>query len=140
MRERERGRESLRSPRVWGGMRVRYSGCFGCPGVTVLGGVLGGGAKRGSCTSACAGSGLAYDPATATVAGSGGSNANCLAVGSAIYSFWTSPPYPSPLVVQGTGGSGFGCGMFNLPTLVRDGNPTIGDATDPQISRFCACR
>lgn len=115
------------------------SGCFPCPGVTVLGACWSVGARGESCTSVCTRVGLVYDPATASIAGSGGSDANCLAVGQAIYPFWTSPPYPNPLVVQGAAGAGFGCGMFNLPTLLRDGNPTIGDATDSQVSRFCAC-
>lgn len=59
--------------------------------------------------------------------------------GQAIYPFWTSPPYSSPLVVEGIGGPGFGCGMFNLPTLIRDLNPTLGDAVQSNVSRFCAC-
>lgn len=116
------------------------SGCFPCPGVTALGACWSVGAKGESCTSVCTRVGLAYDPATATIAGSGGSDANCVAVGQAIYPWYTSPPYPSPLFIGGAGTSGTGCGEFNLSTLLRNGaTPTIGDASDPVKARFCAC-
>jgi hypothetical protein len=116
------------------------SGCFPCPGTLALGACwLHNGVKGDSCTSICAAHGLAYDPATATVAGSGGSSANCLAVASALFPFYTSPPYPSPLFVQNTSSSGVGCTVFNLPTLVRDTVPTLADAGDAQLARICAC-
>ena len=116
------------------------SHCFGCPGTVVLGACwLYHPTKGDSCTNMCAASGLAYDPATATVAGSSGSDANCLTVASALFPFYTSPPYPSPMFVQGTNSTGVGCTVFNLPTLVRDNAATLGDATDPQLARICAC-
>lgn len=115
------------------------SACLPCPGAAVLGACWVQASKGASCTSACTNSGLGYDPATATLAGSGASAADCLTLASAIYPFWTSPPYPSPLTVQNIGSSGVGCGVFNLPTILHDTNPTTGDATDAQVARFCAC-
>lgn len=115
------------------------SGCLGCPGTLAGGACWVLGAQGGSCLSACTGQGLAYDAATATYAGSGGSNANCLAVAQAMFPFYTSPPYPEPLQVQGTTSSGVGCTVFNLPTLIRDGNPTTSESVDAQLSRICAC-
>lgn len=116
------------------------SGCFPCPGVTAFGACWSEGGKGESCTTQCTRLGLVYDPATATVAGSGGSDANCIAVGQALYPFYTSPPYPSPLFIGGAAASGTGCGRFNLPTLLRNGaTPTIADALDSVIARFCAC-
>ena len=116
------------------------SGCFPCPGTVVLGACwLYNSIKGDSCTSICSAHGLAYDPATASVAGSGGSNANCLTVASALFPFYTSPPYPSPMSVQGTSSTGVGCTVFNLPTLVRDAVATLADAGDAQLARICAC-
>lgn len=122
------------------GCAFNTSGCFACPGTLFAGSCWVEGGRGDSCRNACTGRGLAYDAATATYAGSGGSDANCLAVAQAMFPFWTSPPYPEPLRVQGMASSGVGCGVFNLPTLLRDGNPTISDAVDGQVSRICACQ
>jgi hypothetical protein len=82
--------------------------------------------------------GMAYDPATATYAGSGGSDANCIAVAAAIFN-WTFPPAP-PIMVQALGSSGVGRGDFNFPAIVRDVTPTTAEAVDAKIGRFCACQ
>jgi hypothetical protein len=116
------------------------SGCFPCPGALVAGSCWVVGSDGASCRDTCASNGLAYDSATATYAGSGGSNDQCLAVAQALFPFWISPPAPQPLQVQGIASTGVGCGVFNLPTIVRDGNPTSGDAVDGQIGRICACQ
>jgi hypothetical protein len=45
------------------------------------------------------------------------------------------------LTLQPIPASGVGCGTLGSgpPSLVRDLNPTMRDAADPQIARLCAC-
>lgn len=122
------------------------SGCFACPGKIVGGYCWWKGPDGLSCANTCTSIGMAYDPATATYAGSGGSDANCSAVVSAWFN-WPVPPAP-PISIQGIGSSGVGCGDFNFPTVVngfaagavRDASPTLAEAVDPVIGRFCACQ
>jgi len=122
------------------------SGCFACPGKVVGGYCWWKGPDGLSCANTCASIGMAYDPATATYAGSGGSDANCIAVAAAWFS-WFSPPAP-PISIQGIGSSGVGCGDFSFPVIingaasgiVRDASPTLAEAVDAQIGRFCACQ
>lgn len=122
------------------GCALNTSGCFPCPGTTVLGACwLFNFTKGLSCGNVCAASGLTYDPATATVAGSGGSDANCSTVVGAIFPDYAGPAFPGPLVVQSTNETGVGCTVYNLPTLVRDIAPTLEDATNAQLARICAC-
>ena len=118
------------------GCHFNTSGCHTC---AELGGSIVGGscwflasAKGTSCTNECASKGLTYDAATKDYAGSDGTSPHCVEVANAIVfnPNWT---------VQPIGSTGVGCGIFNPPVLVRDGTPTTGEATDSQISRFCAC-
>lgn len=121
------------------------SSCFACPGKIVGGYCWWKGPDGVSCANTCASIGMTYDPATKTYAGSDGSNANCIAVAAAWFNWF--PPAP-PITVQGIGSSGVGCGDFNFPVivdgnaagLVRDASPTLAEAVDPVISRFCACQ
>lgn len=115
------------------------SGCFPCPGKMVGGFCWTKGGDGVSCANTCAGLGLAYDPATATFAGASGTDENCRAVAAAIFN-WPPPPTAPAITVQGIGSSGVGCGDFNFPAVVRDLTPTLAEAVDAQIGRFCACR
>src|SRR5262245_9938139 len=121
------------------GCALDTSRCLSCPGAMFGGACWLVGAVGASCSATCEAGGLSYDPATATFAGSGGSDANCLALVSAVFN-WMSPPAP-PLTLQPVGASGFGCGLLRglPPSVVRDLNPTMRDAADGQIARLCAC-
>ncbi len=121
------------------------SGCFACPGRIVGGYCWWKGGDGLSCANTCTAIGMTYDPATSTYAGSGGSAANCIAVAAAWYNWY--PPAP-PITVQGIGSTGVGCGDFSFPVIidgaasgiVRDASPTLAEAVDAQIGRFCACK
>jgi hypothetical protein len=98
------------------------------------------GAVGASCDATCTAEGLAYDPATATFAGSGGSDTNCSAVLGAL-------GHPGP-VFGGNLGTALGCiyGATAGPSLigVRDTSPTTSSAVassmlGTQIQRACAC-
>jgi hypothetical protein len=122
------------------GCAFNTSGCLPCPGLMYGGACwVSPAAKGASCTDRCASAGLSYDPATKTIAGSDASDADCLALVQAMFPTYTSPPYPEALHVQGISSSGVGCGVFNLPTILHDTNPTTGDSVDPQVGRICAC-
>lgn len=120
------------------GCAINTSGCFGCPGTIFNGSCWVKGGQGASCVNACLSVGMTYDPATA-YAGSATSCSACLSLAQAMYPWWTSPPYPEPLSVQGTGENGFGCAEWNLPIFVCDVAPTTGDAVHPQMERLCAC-
>jgi hypothetical protein len=114
------------------------SGCFPCPGKIVGGYCWWKGPDGLSCANTCAAIGMTYDPATATYAGSGGSDANCMAVAAAIYNWY--PPAP-PITVEGIGSTGVGCVDITFPTTVhRDISPTLAEAVNPSAARFCACQ
>jgi len=122
------------------GCAFELAGCFPCPGTTFGGSCWRVAAEGDSCTATCASVGMAYSTATRDFAGSGGSVENCQALAAAIFSWWVSPPAP-PFTFQGVASSGVGCGTFNgPPQIIRDINPTTGDAVDNQLTRFCACQ
>lgn len=114
------------------------SGCFGCPGTIFNGSCWVLGAEGASCVNVCTSRGMTYDPATA-YAGSTTSCGACLSLAQTMFPNYTSPPYPAPLQVQATDENGFGCAVFNLPTLVCDRATTTGDAVHAQMERLCAC-
>jgi hypothetical protein len=109
------------------------SGCFSCASV---GGVpVGGfcwflGASAASCLNTCVAEGLAYNAATLSHAGSGGSDANCDAVLLALG--YAGAP------VTTTSSSGFGCAISS-GSGVRDTAPTTSAATGSGVQRACAC-
>lgn len=121
------------------------SDCFACPGKIVGGYCWWKGPDGLSCANTCASIGMTYDPATATYAGSGGSDANCAAVATAWYNWY--PPAP-PITVLGAGSTGVGCGDFTFPNFMdglaygiyRDFSPTLAEAVNPTVGRFCACQ
>lgn len=89
-----------------------------------------------SCADACAGEGLVYDEATRTVAGSDGTDENCMAVLSGL-SF--------PAAWGGSfacGISGVGCSSIPIDFVSARcfSPPTTAEASEPNISRVCACR
>ena len=102
------------------------------------------------CASLCAESGLDYDPATATFAGSEGSDANCREVSGTW--FRASVVRFEGHLDDCTGlGGGLGCvghlassGGWSLPTFHVQrciAPPTMGDASPaPGYFRFCACQ
>jgi len=99
------------------------------------------GAIGDSCDATCAAEDKVYDPATATFAGSGGSDANCSAVLGAL-------GHPGP-VFGGNFGAAMGCvyGVTAGPSLIgaRDTSPTTSSAVVPttygtQMQRACACQ
>jgi hypothetical protein len=109
------------------------SGCFSCAGI---GGVMVGGscwflgASASSCLNTCVAEGLAYDPATLSFAGSGGSDASCDQVLIAL-GYLGAP-------VSSTSGSGFGCAISS-GSGVRDTTATSAAATASGVQRACAC-
>ena len=89
------------------------------------------GAAGADCTSTCAAVAKVYDPATASYAGSGGSDANCTAVGTALSP--GSASYPDQ------NDTGWGC-AFLLGGIFRDIAPTTASATQASFARICACQ
>jgi hypothetical protein len=89
-----------------------------------------------SCTETCAAHSLFYDPATQSVAGSGGSDVNCDIVIGAL------PGIPVGTVQTPTDASYAGLGCFSGVnyTRARDTNPTTADAKRSAHQRACACR
>ena len=84
------------------------------------------GATGADCNSTCAAAGKVYDPATGTFAGSGSSDANCTAVGSAL-----SPG--SPFIID-QNDTGWGCAVL-LGGIFRDTAPTTATATAMSFAR-----
>lgn len=127
------------------GCAFNTAGCFACPGKVVGGYCWWKGPDGLSCANTCASIGMTYDPATATYAGSGGSDANCAAVATAWFNWY--PPAP-PITVLGAGSTGVGCGDFTFPNfdsglaygIYRDASPTLAEAVNPTVGRFCACQ
>lgn len=100
------------------------------------------GAIGDSCDATCTANGRVYDPATATFAGSGGSDANCSAVLGAL-----GHPGPTPGFLASAGiGCIWGVAISGGGGVigVRDTSPTTSSAVAPtsfgtQIQRACAC-
>lgn len=91
------------------------------------------GALGADCTSTCAANSLSYDPATATYAGSGGSDANCTAVAVAVD---PSTTFNSDANLGGVGC----CDVFGAGAVAdRDLDPTTATATNGAVARYCAC-
>jgi len=92
------------------------------------------GAAGESCDTVCAGQGKLYDAATATYAGSGGTDAQCEAVLIAL-------GLPGPHNFSGTTScaQGFGCANSSSGSLHCDSPATTAGASTPTLSRACAC-
>src|SRR5262245_59540823 len=98
------------------------------------------GARGADCDATCAAQGMVYDGATATYAGSAGTNANCEAV-------LTALGHPGSVVNAAPGGSGgLGCYWFTVCIFtcgevgVRDiGETTTSGASFEPAERACAC-
>ena len=110
------------------------------PGVTVGGFCWYFAAGGGSCDDICAAQSLQYDEATATYAGSGGTNAQCQAVldalnvsGNVVGASHCSTSF---------GSAGWGCTRF-AGSRTRCSTPptdsTAGQVSGPTIERACAC-
>ena len=87
------------------------------------------------CDATCAAQGLVYDPATATYAGSAGTDEKCHAVLNALYAF---PFSTAENFIDAGIGCALGNGFFG-PFGVRDINPTTSGAFRSGYSRACAC-
>lgn len=94
------------------------------------------GTDGASCDATCAAQGLIYDPATATYAGSGGTDANCQAV-------MTALGHPGPVMATSLS-IGFGCVyVVTAGMTARDTSPTSASASMPPGNgayRACACQ
>jgi len=97
------------------------------------------------CNAVCASQGLVYDPATATFAGSAGSDANCsaVAIAAGFLPLFASLPGCSDEIVSFCCSVGLGCyyfpGLFGESTIRCQGPPTTATATDGVDRPFCAC-
>lgn len=95
-----------------------------------------------SCDTVCAGQGLAYDSATETYAGSGGTDENCQAVWAAI----GGPGSFSPTPISCSNGLGCAGSYFELPPLpgidiaYRCAPTTTASASGTGVKRACACQ
>lgn len=111
--------------------------CKACPGKLSAGScwLTGGGGQ--SCRAVCESADLAYD---AAATGSG----NCLELGRLYSGGYEEAGSPwGPITVQQVELSGLGCcdfGGIGPEVFFQDVTPALGDASDPQFSRFCACR
>jgi len=91
------------------------------------------GGDNQSCATVCATNGLAYDSATASYAGSGGSAANCQAVLDALSASGGS-------VLDIACADGWGC-LVNIASRFRCTIPaTNSTAALLNVSRACACQ
>ena len=88
------------------------------------------GASGADCDTTCAAQGRVYDTATNTYAGSGGSDGNCSAVGTALGG---SSFMPLPFC-----GAGIGCWM-NGGVILRCPSPLTTSFATGSGSRVCAC-
>lgn len=98
------------------------------------------GASWKSCTETCAAESLVYDPATESVAGSGGSDVNCWTV---LTSFPTAPVSDNPGTAENPTDesyAGLGCFTGVNYDYARDTRPTTPDAKRGAHRRACACR
>jgi hypothetical protein len=109
-----------------------------CPGTAQ---VVGGfcwylGASGASCDATCTGMGLACDAATVSYAGSGGTDAQCLAVLTALGA-------DNAFLGSETGFSPSGCCNYNYPPgqgFRYMNPPTTCSASFPNLYRACACQ
>jgi hypothetical protein len=100
----------------------------GLPGTCWYSGALG-----ENCDTVCGNaSGLAYGDATKTYAGSGGTDAQCQEVMTALGQ--------SGSVTSAATGLGLGCGRYQSGYNGRDTDATLSTASDSSFSRACACR
>ncbi len=88
-----------------------------------------------SCDQVCASEGLVYDDATRTVAGSDGTDANCLAI---LDHFM----FPSTWLGGVACEVGIGCSSMPIEFLSArcTSPPTTADAHGPGVVRICACQ
>ncbi len=115
------------------------SGCSTCPpsGITFGGGCWLLGAAAADCNSTCGSFGMVYDDKTKTVAGSAGTDENCVAILDALGTTGD--------VLDNPGGScttGLGCGVnLEYGFRARCGTPDT-DATSifSDVHRACACK
>jgi hypothetical protein len=119
---------------------VDLSACTTCPGSALPyeGSCWVLGALGASCDAACASIGLAYDPATATVAGSSGTDADCLAL---LYA--TGAPGGELDNAGGDcAGLASGCSVITeFGFRARCGTPaTTSDASYGPMQRVCGCQ
>jgi hypothetical protein len=93
------------------------------------------GTREQDCNTVCAIQGLVYDPATATYAGSGGTDAQCEAV---LAAFGDAPlDYPSATSCA----TGVGCSKIDFGPSGRCIDlPTTATASAAALLRYCACR
>jgi hypothetical protein len=115
------------------------SACTPCPGSTVpfRGACWVLGAVEASCNTACSGAGLVYDTKTASIAGSGGTDADCTALLDAFATPGGTLDYPSATCTNG-----LGCGSLPMGgARARCASPaTDATSTGPNIQRVCACK
>jgi hypothetical protein len=90
------------------------------------------GAAGGDCDTTCTNVSRVYDSATASYAGSGGTDANCQAVLAALGIV--------PSTYMDSAATGIGCNTLGGTFAGRDTNPTTSTATALAISRVCACQ
>lgn len=114
------------------------SDCTTCPapGIGYGGACWVLGAVAADCDAACASLGLIYDVATSIIAGSEGSNTNCIALLDA-----TGAPGGALDNAGGACTFGFGCAVLpEFAFRARCGSPaTDSSSSDPGIRRVCAC-
>lgn len=91
------------------------------------------GAKDASCDAACAIKGRAYDSATHTYAGSGGTDANCIAVLDAL------GVAAGPLNTNSSCFDGLGCLYAPLGRARCTAPPTNSSSSAGAVQRVCAC-
>jgi hypothetical protein len=125
-----------------GGCDFNLTGCTACPspGVPYGDACWFLGANGASCTSTCGARGLVYDDATTIIAGSDGSDANCIALLDA-----TGAPSSGLDASGDCAGGGYGCAVLTAPgdVIFRarcQTPPTDASSTNADTGRICACR
>jgi hypothetical protein len=93
------------------------------------------GAPGENCTTVCANVGATYDSATASYAGTGGSDANCQAVLNALVS-----PDPTFFGSDTCGVGGIGCMLSNPVGFRCTDTPTNAGDSSATFQRACACQ
>lgn len=111
------------------------SGCFQCAGFLYEGACWFLGGSLDTCDAVCADQGLVYNEATATVAGSGGTDAACEAVLDGVGAAGTGLDYPSSNCANG-----YGCSLAGGLRYRCVNVATTSTATTLGRSRVCACQ
>lgn len=111
------------------------SGCLPCPGFSYGGACWFLGASPDNCDQVCSDQGLVYDGATATVAGSDGTDAACEAVLDGVGAAGTGLDNPAAICPQGLGCS-VGAGIRYRCVSVA----TTSTAAAIGRARACACQ